>query len=231
MELADSILNKADSMNSYGDSINKNDSMNNQATVNHLNRPYNLLKEQLRTYYNIAQKEGWQSIPLGVKRFTKGKTYAVVPAIKKRLMFTGELAGSDTTRTYNDSLESAIINYKIHHGFDSSATITDSLISDMNIPVKQRIEQILINMNRMMWIPNISSSQMIEVNIPEFMLKVYEGSSKAFDMKVVVGKEGANTIMFSGDLNQLVFSPYWNIPASIVEEEILPAMKADCKEK
>jgi murein L,D-transpeptidase YcbB/YkuD len=33
--------------------------------------------------------------------------------------------------------------------------------------------------------------------------------------------------MFSGDLNQVVFSPYWNIPASIVEEEILPAMKTN----
>jgi murein L,D-transpeptidase YcbB/YkuD len=227
MELADSILNKTDSVNSYGDSTNKSNSLKNQSTVNHSNTPYNLLKEQLRTYYNIAQKEGWQPIPLGTKKFTKGKSYAVVPAIKKRLMFTGELAGPDTARVYNDSLEAAIINYKIHHGFDSSATITDSLITDMNIPVKQRIEQILINMNRMMWIPNISSPQLIEVNIPEFMLKVYEGSSKAFDMKVVVGKEGANTTMFSGDLNQIVFSPYWNIPASIVEEEILPAMKAD----
>ena len=225
MELADSILNKTHSINR--DSINKNDSLNNQSTVNHSNTPYNLLKEQLRTYYNIAQKEGWQPIPLGTKKFTKGKSYAVVPAIKKRLIFTGQLAGPDTTRVYNDSLEAAIINYKIHHGFDSSATITDSLIADMNIPVKQRIEQILINMNRMMWIQNISSPQLIEVNIPEFMLKVYEGSSKAFDMKVVVGKEGANTTMFSGDLNQLVFSPYWNIPASIVEEEIIPAMKAD----
>jgi murein L,D-transpeptidase YcbB/YkuD len=220
MELADSVLNKTDS-------INKNDSLNNQSATDQFSRPYHLLKEELRIYYNIAQKEGWQSIPLGAKKFSKGKSYAVVPVIKKRLLFTGELEGQDTTRVYNDSLETAIINYKIRHGFDSSATITDSLISDMNIPVKQRIGQILINMNRMTWIPNISSTQLIEVNIPEFMLKVYEGSSKAFDMKVVVGKEGANTTMFSGDLNQLVFSPYWNIPASIVEEEILPGMKAD----
>jgi murein L,D-transpeptidase YcbB/YkuD len=79
----------------------------------------------------------------------------------------------------------------------------------------------------MKWVPSISASQVIEVNIPEFMLKIYEAGSKALEMKVVVGKEGANTTMFSGDLNQVVFSPYWNIPASIVEEEILPAMKAD----
>jgi murein L,D-transpeptidase YcbB/YkuD len=98
---------------------------------------------------------------------------------------------------------------------------------DMNIPVTQRIEQILINMNRMMWVPSVSSQQLIEVNIPEFMLNVYEGTSKALTMKVVVGKEGANTTLFSGDLNQIVFSPYWNIPQSIVRDEIMPSIKAD----
>jgi murein L,D-transpeptidase YcbB/YkuD len=46
-------------------------------------------------------------------------------------------------------------------------------------------------------------------------------------MKVVVGKEGANTTLFSGDLNQIVFSPYWNIPQSIVRDEIMPSVRTD----
>ena len=59
------------------------------------------------------------------------------------------------------------------------------------------------------------------------MLHVYEQGKKAFDMEVVVGKEGSNTTMFAGNLNQIVFSPAWKIPASIVQDEILPAMKKD----
>jgi len=50
---------------------------------------------------------------------------------------------------------------------------------------------------------------------------------KAFDMNVVVGKEGHNTMMFSGDLNQIVFSPYWNVPPSIVKKEILPKLASN----
>jgi murein L,D-transpeptidase YcbB/YkuD len=46
-------------------------------------------------------------------------------------------------------------------------------------------------------------------------------------MNVVVGKEGHNTMMFTGDLNQVVFSPYWNVPPSIVKSEILPALAKD----
>jgi murein L,D-transpeptidase YcbB/YkuD len=94
----------------------------------------------------------------------------------------------------------------------------------MNVPVIKRLEQILMNMGRMRWMPEAESGQLILVNIPEFELHVYEGKKKAFDMNVVVGKEGHNTMMFSGDLNQIVFSPYWNVPPSIVRNEILPAM-------
>ena len=46
-------------------------------------------------------------------------------------------------------------------------------------------------------------------------------------MDVVVGKEGHNTMMFNGDLNQVVFCPNWNVPQSIVQKEILPAMEKD----
>jgi len=94
----------------------------------------------------------------------------------------------------------------------------------MNIPVQQRIEQILINMDRMRWMPKEPKGDLIVVNIPEFVLHVMENNKKVFDMNVVVGKEGHNTMMFTGDLNQVVFSPYWNVPPSIVKKEILPAI-------
>jgi murein L,D-transpeptidase YcbB/YkuD len=42
---------------------------------------------------------------------------------------------------------------------------------------------------------------------------------------VVVGKEGHNTVIFTGNLKYIVFSPYWNVPTSIVRNEVLPGMK------
>lgn len=56
------------------------------------------------------------------------------------------------------------------------------------------------------------------------MLHVYDGEKTEFDMVVVVGRVGNNTMMFNGDLNQVVFSPYWNVPPSIIEKEINPAI-------
>src|SRR5204863_269079 len=81
-------------------------------------------------------------------------------------------------------------------------------------PDTKKPEQLLMNMDRMRCLANNPSGNLIVVNIPEFVLHVYEGKQKAFDIDVVVGKEGHNTLMFNGDLNQVVFSPYWNVPPS-----------------
>ncbi|RYF82880.1 MAG: hypothetical protein EON98_10895 [Chitinophagaceae bacterium] len=47
------------------------------------------------------------------------------------------------------------------------------------------------------------------------------------EMPVIVGKEGTGTMAFSDEITKIVFNPYWNIPESIVKNEIMPAMKAD----
>ncbi len=94
----------------------------------------------------------------------------------------------------------------------------------MNVPASKRLMEILINMDRMRWMPQQPKGNLIIVNLPEFMLHVYDGKELVFDMVVVVGKVGNNTMMFNGDLNQLFFSPYWNVPQSIIKNEILPAI-------
>jgi L,D-transpeptidase YcbB len=76
----------------------------------------------------------------------------------------------------------------------------------------------------MRWMPQNPAGNLIIVNIPEFILHVYDGKKSVFDMVVVVGRVGNNTMMFNGDLSQIVFSPYWNVPASIIEKEINPAI-------
>lgn len=46
-------------------------------------------------------------------------------------------------------------------------------------------------------------------------------------MDVVVGADATRTVIFSDTLSRIVFSPYWGVPTSIVQNEVLPAMKKD----
>jgi len=184
-----------------------------------------VLKDQLGKYYAIAKKGGWPMINASKKTYKKGAIDPAIAEIKKRLLVTGDLAINDTSSIFNDTLELAVKNFQTRFGYKPDGAITASLIRDMNVPAIRRLQQILMNMERMRWMPSRPEGNLILVNIPEFVLHVYDGKKKDFDMNVVVGKEGHNTMMFRGDLNEIVFSPYWNVPSSIVKKEILPEIE------
>lgn len=189
------------------------------------NTSYAELKGQLKRYRNIARKGGWDTIPaVAKKKFKKGDQLPEVLQIKKRLAVTGELGPADTSALFDDAMEAAVKSFQQTHGISPSGVISDTLIRQMNVPVLTRIQQLLINMERMRWLPARPKGKLIVVNIPEFMLHVTNSNKKEFDMPVVVGKEGHSTTMFYGNLNQVVFSPYWNVPSGIVRKEILPAV-------
>lgn len=207
--LADSLLSKKHKDNKYYEDVNNT---------------YKLLKEKLEKYYAIAKQGGWPQIMAASKQLKKGISSPEIVILKKRLQFTNDMA-ADTTPLFNETLEAGIKNFQIRFGYTPTGILTDGQIKDMNVPVVNRIQQLLINMGRMQWMINEPKGQMIVVNIPEFILHVKDGAKKVFDMNVVVGKEGHNTMMFTGNLNQVVFSPYWNLPESIVKKEILPAME------
>jgi L,D-transpeptidase YcbB len=98
------------------------------------------------------------------------------------------------------------------------------LIKTLNVPVEDRIRQMLLNLERMKWMPE-RPADFIVVNIPEYRFRVYEEGKEALAMDVVVGKAANRTVVFSDELKYVVFSPYWNIPRSIVRNEIYPAMQ------
>lgn len=211
--LADSLLTKKHKDNRYFEDINE---------------PYKKLKEQLAKYVDIARKGGWPMITAtGKKPLKEGNSSQDIVVVKKHLYLTGDLPVNDTSRFFNDTLTLAIKNFQERHGLQTSGAINTETVKELNVSALERVKQLLINMERMRWMPSQPEGKLILVNIPEFVLHVMENGKKVFDMKIVVGKEGHNTMMFTKTLNQIVFSPYWNVPPSIVKDELLPEMAKD----
>jgi len=207
--MADSLLNKKHKDEKYYEDVNA---------------MYAALKKQLAVYYPIAKAGGWPVIPAVKSTLKKDMTDASIPLVKKRMQLAQYMPGTDTSAVFTDTLELAVKQFQRSLGYKETGIINAGLVKDMNVTAEKRLEQILLNMDRMRWLPQQPQGNLIIVNIPEFMLHVYDGDSALFDMVVVVGKVGNNTMMFNGDLNQVIFSPYWNVPASIIKNEILPAM-------
>jgi murein L,D-transpeptidase YcbB/YkuD len=87
--------------------------------------------------------------------------------------------------------------------------------------------QIALNLERWRWMPDELGERYIIVNIPSFQLEAHQGERTVLPMKVVVGTPDNKTPVFSDMMTTTVFSPYWNVPDSIVEGETAPAAARD----
>ncbi|HEV8084113.1 MAG TPA: L,D-transpeptidase family protein [Chitinophagaceae bacterium] len=187
---------------------------------------YQHLKQELLHYYTIEKSGGWKAIESDKsKKYKRGDSALVIKQVKQRLQISGDDKSTDTSAYYKSELELVIQRMQKSFGLKEDGIITASLITALNVPVTERIRQMLINLERMRWIPQQPPGNLLLVNIPEFRLHVFDSGKKQFSMNVVVGKDGHSTVIFTDQLKYVVFSPYWNVPSSIVKNEILPAMR------
>jgi L,D-transpeptidase YcbB len=154
--MADSLLNKKHSDEKYYEQVND---------------MYGNLKKNLQLYYTIVKAGGWPLIP-SVKTLKTGETNPAVTAIKKRLQLTQDMPGNDSSALFTDTLTNAVKNFQKKYGYKQDGVITAGLIKDMNVPALERLKQILLNMDRMRWLPQNPAGNLIIVNIPEFILHV-----------------------------------------------------------
>jgi len=191
-----------------------------------VNKYYRTLNKELIRWYGIQKKGNWIQLDLGkVKRYKEGDSGVVIAQLKQRLIDFGDLKAGDTTQVFDPALTVAVKKAQKQFGYKQSGWADRVLIAALNVPVESRIQQMLINLERMRWTPIFTENRLILVNIPEYKLHVFEAKTEVLNMGIVVGKAANKTVIFSNELKNIVFSPYWNIPPSIVKAEILPAMR------
>ena len=87
--------------------------------------------------------------------------------------------------------------------------------------------EIIANMERWRWLPRELGAARVEINIPEFELAVVRDGAVTHRTKVIVGKEDTPTPIFSNALQFIIVNPYWNVPQSIINKEMLPKHGGD----
>ena len=85
-------------------------------------------------------------------------------------------------------------------------------------------------MDRWRRVPDDLGSTHVRVNVPEFRLRVFENGESRLDMRTIVGAPDTQTPVFSDRIRYLVFNPYWNVPDSIVQDEIASKAAEDPSE-
>jgi L,D-transpeptidase YcbB len=153
-----------------------------------------------------------------------GVDHEQVALLRKRLQVPVS-DGHDTV--YDASVYEAVQRFQEAHGVLPDGSVgpgTRRLLNQQHqqaaSPAKVRL--ILLNMERWRWLPHDLGSFYVNVNIPEFVVRVMDGGKPVHTARVVVGKPDKQTPIISNEMQEIVFNPYWNVPNSIKTEEIRP---------
>ena len=191
-------------------------------------RNYAALRIALAQHRAISAKGGWSAVPLG-DPIRPGTTDPRVPAIRARLSLTegGSQVTAAETQVYNNALVEAVKRFQASQGLDVDGVIGSTTIVAMNVPVQERINSIILAMERLRWMPEDLGQQYLIVNIAGFELRRINAGEVEERMAVVVGKPYHRTPVFSDRIRFLEFNPYWNVPPDIAIKEELPALRSN----
>ena len=152
-----------------------------------------------------------------------------VALLRERLELTSSVTDGAATNAnlFDDAVEAAVKDFQKSHGAAPDGVVgagTRRMLNQQHHEATDRGKErlILVNMERWRWLPHDLGAFYVNVNVPEFMLRIVADGKVIHTTRVVAGKPDKQTAIFSQDMQEVVFNPYWNVPNSIKTEELLP---------
>ena len=194
---------------------------------------YSRAETSLAAYEKLAAQGDGPPLPMPPKGIRPGSNFPAVSQLAVRLRQLGDLApGSDIDAgdaRYSGDIVDAVKHFQQRHGLDPDGVVGKSTIASLNTPLSHRVQELQYTLERYRWIPLAFGQPPIIVNLPEFILRTMRRQPAPFlTMRVVVGKAyRKQTPVFAGNMQYVIFRPYWNVPPSIQQAELVPKLRHD----
>lgn len=185
-----------------------------------------LMKAKFALEYKVAR--GGFGPRVNASAVKPGESGAAVVALRDRLIKMGHLQGTNT-RVYDASIEAAVRDVQEAHGMTVDGVAGASTLEEINTSATERLQSVIVAMERERWMNRDRGARHVLVNIPDFSAKIIQDGKVEFETRSVVGASDADryTPEFSDVMEFMVINPSWYVPRSIITKEYLPKLRAN----
>jgi murein L,D-transpeptidase YcbB/YkuD len=185
------------------------------------------LTNAISRYEDIAEKGGWGAVPY--KNLGKGDDGDAVVALKRRLIAENYLSADaltgDTGVWFTASVEKAVGQYQANNGLAVTGKLDKATVAALNIPVSKRLATMRVNLPRIAEYSKGLADRYITVNVPALQLEAVNHGAVFSRHNVIAGSPQRPTPVTLSQVTDINFNPYWNVPVSIVERDLLPRIR------
>lgn len=198
-----------------------------------LSKIYREIEPQGRTYQKLQDelKALWHSektahIPLKAPKdlIRPAENHPLIPLVRRRLELSER---RNDEGFYDQALVNAVVDYQYKHGLYADGIIGKHTIKALNKSREDIIKQIIVNLERLRWLPEEREDRYVMVNVPSAVLWVVDNGRIEMEMDVMVGKVDRPTLPFVTTIDGIRLNPTWTVPETIKREDILPKLKED----
>lgn len=191
---------------------------------------FSTLTDALDFYEALQASEELRDIPAGPS-LRLNDTHPHILLLRHQLQLLGDLNSSavilEEPEQFDAALHKALLRFQKRHGIEVDGILGRQSRRLLNISPAERVQQIKVNMARQQRFGIPAAPHYIQVNIPEYKLRLYEQGRVILDMKTIIGRKKRQTPVFDTLINTLVVNPSWNVPKSIAFKDILPKWAED----
>jgi murein L,D-transpeptidase YcbB/YkuD len=193
---------------------------------------YYKLQDALKKYKRLEKSSKYKPIVPAESPYKELRPDAVsntISQVRTRLYLLGDLKTDSKSDVYDRELMDAVMKYKVRNGFKPNYILAEEHINEMNIPLEDKVATLKLNMERCREISDkiAATDEYVLVNVPSYELFYVKNGKVVLKSSVFVGAPLTKTTIFNGEIDRIVFSPYWTVPQSIVQNELRSKIAAD----
>lgn len=159
---------------------------------------------------------------------------SAAPVVESRQANTPEPAGevmgnampANPGPVYSAELVEGVKRFQRWQGLETDGAIGPRTREWLNVSPQLRASLLALNIQRLRLLPDDMHNG-IMVNIPNFSLVYYLNGNQRLASRVIVGRPDRKTPLMRSALNNVVLNPPWNVPTSLVRQDIIPKVKQD----
>jgi len=182
-------------------------------------------EQAIDRYATIVTRNGWPQVP-SVSVLRLGDRHPSVTALRARLAASGDIdpnaVGNDI---YDSYVEAGVRRFQARHGLTVDGVIRAETLAALNVPAPVRIAQLKVNVTRLRVLGANLSPRYVVANIPAARIEAIENGVAVSRHAGVAGKPDRPSPEINSKIVQINFNPYWTVPASIVQKDLIPKMQ------
>ena len=181
----------------------------------------------IATYRTIVEGGGWPTVPehygLGL-----GVADSAVPTIRARLIASHDLLASlGQSDVFDSYVDAAVRRFQARHGIPADGIVGEATVAAMNISVASRLRQLEDNLLRLTELVDAIPSRFVFVNLPGAQIEAVEAGQVISRHAAVVGRVDRPSPILTSEIHEINFNPFWTIPVSIIERDLIPLMQRE----